>query len=128
MSTVIPSPSSIPTLLTNLNTSRETTISKHYDASIAELNEKVASEPLRTSFHIKAGCISKEVTEEIAKRFVSGGLSASPCKGGLLSTFHYLNVEVTLPDHLSPKPKIDTKVDPKVDVKVEEKTPFLKSA
>jgi len=86
--------------LENINTARENTIATHYAASIAELEEKVKNEPLKTSFHIYAGCVSKDVTQEIAHRFNQGGIKATPVKGGFFTTQWYITVETTLPGHL----------------------------
>lgn len=88
------------TLLDTLNTSREETISKHYGAATAELKEKITAEPLKTVFHIYSGCVSKEITNEIAHRFNAGGVKATACKGGVVSTQYYLTVEVALPQEL----------------------------
>jgi len=88
------------TLLETLNTTREETLAKHYKAATTELDEKLKEEPLKTTFHIYAGCVSKDVTHEIAYRINSGGAKATVCKTGLVSTQYYLNVEVTLPEYL----------------------------
>lgn len=88
------------TLLETLNTSREETISKHYGAATAELKEKITAEPLKTVFNIYSGCVSKEITTEISHRFNAGGVKATECKGGVVSTQYYLTVEVALPQTL----------------------------
>lgn len=87
-------------LLETLNTIREDTISLHYGASAAELRDMVRKEPLRKVFYIKAGCVSEEITNEISRRFNLGGVHATPCKGGIVSTQYYLTVDVTLPENL----------------------------
>lgn len=84
-------------LLESVNTVRESTINKHYLAATAELNEKIKSEPLNTSYHIYSGCISKDVTHELARRFTNGNVKAIPVKGGLFFNQWYLEVEPTLP-------------------------------
>lgn len=88
------------TLLESLNTTREETIAKHYGAAAAELKDKITTEPLKTTFHIYAGCVSKEVSAEIAHRLNVGGLTATVCKSGLVSTQYYLTVEIELPENL----------------------------
>lgn len=105
------------TLLGTLNSIREQTITKHYDAAIAELNEKIEAEPLKTVFHIKAGCVSREITDEIARRFNNGGLLTTACRTGLLSTYNYLTVEVSLPEHLVPLVKEEKREESTVESK-----------
>lgn len=97
------------TLLETLNTSREETISKHYGAATAELKEKITAEPLKTVFHIYSGCVSKEITNEIAHRFNAGGVKATPQKGGVVSTQYYLTVEVDLPEVLVHPEEVEPK-------------------
>ena len=87
-------------LLESINTTREETISTHYNAAVAELQEKVKSEPLKTTFHIYSGCISEKVTNEIAHRFTTGGLKASVTKSGMIGTNWSLTVIVDLPETL----------------------------
>ena len=93
------------TPLETLNSSREETITKHYNAAFAELQEKIQKEPLRSSFQISAGCIDKDIANEIARRFERGNIKAEYRCGGFFFTHHYLNVEVSLPEHLVPKPQ-----------------------
>jgi hypothetical protein len=88
------------TLLDTLNTTREEQISKHYGAATAELKDKIESEPLKTQFSIYSGCVSKEITSEIAHRFNIGGLKAVINKTGIVSTQYYLTVNVSLPENL----------------------------
>ena len=106
--------------LENINTAREHTIATHYSASIAELEEKVKNEPLKTSFHIYAGCVSKDVTQEIAHRFNTVGIKATPTKGGFFTTQWYITVETTLPSHLVHE-KIKVEEKPTEEIKVEER-------
>lgn len=91
--------SNTASLLDTLNASREETIVKHYGAASAELQEKIKSEPLRTSFQISAGCVSKDVTDEIARRFNDSGIDATS-HGGFFRTYFYVKVKVSLPSHL----------------------------
>lgn len=88
------------TLLDVMNSTREETISTHYGAASAELTEKIKLEPLRTTFHIYAGCVSKDVANEIACRFNRGGVKAIVGKTGMISTQYFLTVEVNLPENL----------------------------
>lgn len=94
-------------LLHNLNVLRESTVSTYYSAAVAELKDKIKSEPLKKSHEIYSGCISKDITEEIAKRFRSGGVNSTvnSLKVSFLSskTTWYILAEPPLPDHLSPK-------------------------
>ena len=87
------------TVLDTINVIREETISIHYSAAFAELQDKVKAEPLRTVFHIYSGCVSEKVAAEIAHRFVNGGIKAIPSKTGVVSTQHYLIVDVALPQN-----------------------------
>lgn len=82
------------TLLEKVNTTREKTISFHYMAASVELQEKIKDEPLKNKFDICSGCISEDVTRELAHRFNIGGIKATPTKGWLS---WYLVVETTLP-------------------------------
>lgn len=88
-------------LLDNVNTTRESMINIHYAAAVAELEEKIKNEPLGTVYHIYSGCISKDVTYELARRFNSGNVKATPVSGGLIFSKWYLELQPTLPSHLS---------------------------
>lgn len=87
-------------LLDTINASREETISKHYGAALAELQDKVQKKPLETTFYIRAGCVSEDVAVEIAKRLQAGGIDASCFIGGIFRSYYYLTVTVNLPLHL----------------------------
>lgn len=87
-------------LLESINTTREETIATHYGAAVAELQAKVKEEPLKTTFHIYAGCVSRKITDEIAHRFDAGGLKAVVETSGLISSSYYLTVDVSLPENL----------------------------
>lgn len=65
------------TLLENINDIREETVKSHYAAAVAQLKEKIKLEPLKTLHVINSGCISKDITEEIARRFMKGGVKAT---------------------------------------------------
>jgi len=90
----------MPNLLETLNISREETILKHHGAAVAELKSRIESEPLRTEFYIYSGCVSEEITKEIAHRLNNGGVKAVPSKSGTLIVKHYLTVSVELPEQL----------------------------
>jgi len=48
---------------------RERTITTAYNAAVAELKSLIEKNPFQTTFNISAGCVSEEMTEEIARRF-----------------------------------------------------------
>lgn len=108
------------TLLDNINIAREATIAIHYSAAVAELEEKAKNEPLKTKFHIYAGCVSEDVTTEIAHRFNQGGIKANVVKGGIFTTQWYITAETALPSHLVHE---EAKVDQEVPVTEEVKVP-----
>jgi len=87
-------------LLETLNLSREETISKHYGAALAELREKIRAEPLRTTFRISAGCVSKDITNEIARRLNAEGIKAIYGCGYIFYNYFFLTIETALPSHL----------------------------
>jgi hypothetical protein len=98
-------------LLNVINTAREETITKHYDAAFCELKDKVISEPLKTKFQIYSGCVSKDVASEIAFRFIEKGIKSTVSY--TLFQRIYLEVEVVLPDQLEHK-KEDVEVKEEV--------------
>lgn len=89
------------TTLETLNSARETTITDHYNAALAELKAKVAAEPLRTKFNIYSGCPSKEITAEVARRLTTVDIEAKASSSGWFRTRLYLEVTVALPKSLS---------------------------
>lgn len=91
-------------LLQALNEFREETISKHYAAAFCELKEKVVNEPLRTIFYIYSGCVSKDIANEIAYRFIKNGIKAK-VSNTLMQTY-FLEVEVSLPEKLVHKQEV----------------------
>lgn len=115
-------------LLETLNITREETISDHYGAASAELKHKIQAEPLRTTFNIFSGCVSKEITTEISHRFNAAGLKTNIVKSGIVSTTYSLSVEVALPEHLlHAQEKEENKEEMKeaeklTEVKMEEKS------
>jgi hypothetical protein len=89
------------TLLDTVNIIRQDTVDTHYRAAISELGDKIKFEPFRTSFDIRAGCVSKEITYEIAHRFNEGGIVTSVIDGsGLITQVYYLTANVKLPKSL----------------------------
>jgi len=53
---------------------REETITANYNAAISQVKELVSNNPFQTTFTITSGCISQEMTKEIARRFNTGGI------------------------------------------------------
>lgn len=89
------------TLVETLNALREETIAPHYGAAVAELKEAVKNNPLQTHFNIYSGCISQEITDEIAYRLTNtDGVKAISSTYGIFRTGYYLSVEVVLPQQL----------------------------
>ena len=64
------------TLCDIIANTREDTIEANYNAAIEQINSLVAASPFETTFTITAGCISQEMTKEIAKRFNNGGIKS----------------------------------------------------
>lgn len=83
-------------LIEEINNTREETISFYYGAALAELKDKIRSEPFQTEFYIYSGCVSKEITKEIASRFNKEGLKVTICKRGIFITQYYLKIEISL--------------------------------
>ncbi|CAH6418172.1 Hypothetical protein HVR_LOCUS47 [uncultured virus] len=111
------------TLLETINATREETISKHYAAAKAQFEEQVKSAPLKTEFCIYAGCVSDNITEEIAHRFSAGGVNATVVKAGWVSHPHLI-VKTSLPQdliHEKPEEEVKEEEKPKEEVKEEEK-------
>jgi hypothetical protein len=86
-------------VLDSLNIARETTIVTHYNLALEELTYKVKTEPLKTTFYIYAGCVSKDITHEICRRFNNNGIKAISNKGGFILTQYYITADVSLPSH-----------------------------
>lgn len=100
------------TLLENINDIREETVKSHYAAAVAELKEKIKSEPLKTSHIINSGCISASITEEIARRFRKGGVKATvkeTTSGFLYKTYTWaIHAEPPIPDYFLDLPAKNT--------------------
>jgi hypothetical protein len=94
----------MPSIIDSLNNMREVTISIHHEAALAELKEKVENEPLKTNFHIRAGCVSDEVSGEIVRRLIASGIQATFVPSGFFSS-RYIDVNVSLPKSLEPEKK-----------------------
>jgi hypothetical protein len=88
-------------LLETLNLSREDTIARHYRAATAQLKQIITSDPLVSKVTITAGCISEDVTKEIAYRFNNQGLKSTVNVSGLITRSYYLDVEIPLPESLT---------------------------
>jgi hypothetical protein len=68
---------------------REETIAANYNAAISQVKELVGNNPFQTTFTVTAGCVSQEMTREIAKRFNVGGIvKAIVQQGGVVSCSH----------------------------------------
>lgn len=81
------------TLLYTWANTKEEVLRLHYEAAKGELYEKVKAEPMRTNFHIRAGCVSDEVAEEIVKRFDKDGLITSLVPAGIFRS-RYVDVKL----------------------------------
>jgi hypothetical protein len=90
-------------LIQSINTKREETIAKHYEEALSDLQKQVELNPLQTKFFIYAGCVSSEITKEIARRFNLEGIKTEVCRSGLLTSTWYLDVEAELPESLASK-------------------------
>ena len=90
-------------LVESLNEIREETINFHYNVAYTELKEKIKESPLITDFFIYSGCVSREITEELVKRFTNNGLDAKLMAFGIFSIQYYLNIKVSLPETLEKK-------------------------
>lgn len=98
-------------LLDSVNTLRNETIDKHFSAAKAEFETKIKLSPLETKFNIYAGCISDDMTEELANKFNNGGIKAKAIKSGWLYNA-YLSVESPLSAelvHFANKSESETK-------------------
>lgn len=105
-------------LLTSLNISREDTISKHYRAATAQLKQIISHDPLTSKVTITAGCVSEDITKEIAFRFIAEGLNTIYINSGLFSNYHCLEVEIPLPESLDHSVKNEDVCDKCIDVSV----------
>jgi hypothetical protein len=87
----------------NIDNLRETIISGHFTAACAQLQSMVEKEPLRTSFKITEGCVSKEIADELAVRFIKlkdGYKAEVCCTGAIFITGYSLRVTIPLPENL----------------------------
>jgi hypothetical protein len=86
-----------------LNRLREDTIVRHYDAAMAELKSYVSQDPLQTIFYLYSGCATRDIADEVCRRFNNGAIRAVVLKRFLSRTL-YMMVEVPLPEkNISPK-------------------------
>ena len=90
-------------LSTIINNKREHTISLNYNTALAELCQMVECSPYQCTFSISAGCISSEITHQIAKRFNNDpkikAIVVAPT--GRISTTWSIMVTCPLDDYLN---------------------------
>lgn len=110
MTTLLDATTTLPTLLDTINTIRETTIASHYNAAVADLQDKIKNNPLQTKFTIYSGCVSEEIAREIASRIQTTNITATVQSTGFFTTTYYLEIEVALPASL-----IHEVIPPKVE-------------
>jgi hypothetical protein len=80
---------------------REKTISCHFNAAFEQLKSMVEKEPLQTIFKVTEGCVSKEVTDELAFRLSKDKYIATARSTGFyFLTTYYLEVNMPLPEKL----------------------------
>ena len=82
-----------------INETRETTITNSYNAAIAQIKNMVEKNPFQTTFTVTAGCVSGEMTNELAKRFDHGGVKAIVQESGLMSTGHSIIITCPLQNY-----------------------------
>lgn len=63
-------------IITKINETREKTILTYYNQAYSEIRSTIRSNPFITEFDISAGCISKEITDEICNRLNKEGLTS----------------------------------------------------
>jgi hypothetical protein len=89
------------TLIETINSTREDTLSLHHGAALAELQDKIKNQPLKTKYYVYSGCVSSDIANEIAHRFNNGGIKTNVCTSGLMSTQYYLTIDIVLPNTLN---------------------------
>jgi hypothetical protein len=89
------------TLIETINSTREDTLSLHHGAALAELQDKIKNQPLKTKYYVYSGCVSSDIADEIAHRFNDGGIKTTVCTSGLISTQYYLTIDIVLPNTLN---------------------------
>ncbi len=89
------------TLADTINNTREFTISSNYNAAVNELKHLIEKNPFAVTFTITAGCISIEMTNEIAKRFNSGNVKAIVTPQSLVSKGFSILVTCPLSSYLT---------------------------
>jgi len=95
-------------ILETVNNKREETISKHFDAALEDLQTQIQATPLQTKFYVYAGCVSGDITKEIANRFVKGNVKATANSSGLITSSWYLTIDIELPESLAPAVEVYT--------------------
>lgn len=72
-----------------IQNTRDEAISICYNAAVEQIKSFVHNNPFQTTFTVTAGCISAEMSTEIAKRFNIGGVvKAIVQQGGVVSCSH----------------------------------------
>jgi hypothetical protein len=89
------------TLIETINSTRENTLSLHHGAALAELQDKIKNQPLKTKYYVYSGCVSADIANEIAHRFNDGGIKTTVCTSGLISIQYYLTIDIVLPNTLN---------------------------
>lgn len=70
---------------------REETITANYNAAVSQVKELVSNNPFQTTFTVTAGCISQEMTKEIARRFNhAGSVKAIVQQSGMVTGYSIL--------------------------------------
>ncbi|HSW77047.1 MAG TPA: hypothetical protein VLG50_08365 [Candidatus Saccharimonadales bacterium] len=80
-----------------INATREETICNNYNAAVAQIKNLVEKNPFQTSFKVDAGCISSEMTNEIARRFNQGGIKAAVSENGIVTSGWNIHITCPLP-------------------------------
>lgn len=109
----------IASLLDTINNIRETTITSHYNAAVADLQDQIKNSPLQTKFIVYSGCVSEEIAREIASRIQTSNITATVQTTGFFTTTYYLDIEVGLPASLIHEVKPESKTS-EVDEPVKE--------
>lgn len=64
-------------ILEKLRNTRETLISIEYTKALADFNLNTLNNPLAVEYTVSSGCTTREITEEITRRFKREGVEAS---------------------------------------------------
>lgn len=81
---------------------RENTIAAAYNAAVIEVKHLVEAKPFELTFTISAGCTSKQMCHEIARRFNTGGVRAIPVNSnGLVNSAWSILITCPLAGYLT---------------------------